>query len=311
MNKKLLGAAAGLAAVGAGAALRRRAGDHRDFIPEVPGEDVGVRTSDGATLAARVSGKGPAVVLSHCWTGNKRTWSRVAASLLERGYSVVTYDHRGHGDSTSGADGVGIDRLGKDLKEVVEELDIKDAVLVGHSMGGMASMSFALQFPEIAERRFRSLVLVGTTGTGAGGTVGATALTAALSAPLVDQTLSSPLGPLLVRCALGKKAPRGAVHATAAEFASLKKHPRLAHLREMLGMRLFEGDARIALPTTIIVGTRDVLTPPKSSTLLRSQIEGSRLIRLRGIGHMIPYEAPEEIVAAIDAGPQRAALATA
>ncbi|QGG94032.1 alpha/beta fold hydrolase [Actinomarinicola tropica] len=133
-------AAAGALAV-AGRRRRRRAdscGPHCLTLPEGRGDVI--TTADGAELALHVAGPadGPLVVLVHCWTGAKELWAPTARRLVHLGHRVVLYDQRGHGSSTWG-DGVSdVDRLGDDLATVLAHVDALDAVVAGHSMGGMS-----------------------------------------------------------------------------------------------------------------------------------------------------------------------------
>ena len=62
------------------------------------------------------------VVLAHCYTGSRGVWAPVARRLVDKGYRVVLWDQRGHGASTVGSDGLTIDRLGEDLREVLESV---------------------------------------------------------------------------------------------------------------------------------------------------------------------------------------------
>ena len=71
-------------------------------------------------------------------------------------------------------------------------------------------------------------------------------------------------------------------------------HPppcRVDYLRAMLAMDLADGCRAIPAPTTVVVGSRDGLTPPALSRRLAATIPGSRLVEVKGAGHMLPYEA--------------------
>ena len=80
----------------------------------------------------------------------------VAHRLLEAGHQVVLYDQRGHGESTVGDDGFTIPRLGADLRAVLEAVDARDAVLAGHSMGGMTIQSLVAHHPDVVDERVRA-----------------------------------------------------------------------------------------------------------------------------------------------------------
>jgi pimeloyl-ACP methyl ester carboxylesterase len=74
----------------------------------------------------------------------------------------VAFDARGHGQSTSGESGHSIENLGEDIRSVLEALDLRDAILVGHSMGGMAVQSFMVHHPGVAAARVKGIVLQST-----------------------------------------------------------------------------------------------------------------------------------------------------
>ena len=81
-------------------------------------------------------GTGPAVVLIHGWPLSHRMFEPQVAALTDAGYRVVSYDRRGFGSSGFPAGGYDYDTFADDLKAVLDELDLRDATLVGFSMGG-------------------------------------------------------------------------------------------------------------------------------------------------------------------------------
>ena len=80
-------------------------------------------------------GAGPPVVLIHGYPLSGRAWDKQVPVLLEAGYRVITYDRRGFGKSSQPAIGYDYDTFTADLHALLEHLDLRDAVLVGHSMG--------------------------------------------------------------------------------------------------------------------------------------------------------------------------------
>src|SRR5262249_57818125 len=83
-------------------------------------------------------------------------------TLPRAGFRVIAYDHRGHGQSVAGTAGHSVENLALDLRTVLEAYDVRGAVLVGHSMGGVAVEAFVTQFPEIAAERVAGIVLLST-----------------------------------------------------------------------------------------------------------------------------------------------------
>jgi non-heme chloroperoxidase len=184
--------------------------DHDDRLPP-PGRSITVTTDDNAELAVRVSGPddGPTAVLAHCWMGGPELWAPVAHRLLRRGWRVVLYDQRAHGSSTVGDEGLTIPRLGADLRAVLEAVDARDAVLAGHSMGGMTVQSLAAHHPEVVAERVRAIVLVATAASGLGRGRRADAVAQrVIGSRATERVLATSMGHALTRAAVGASVRR-------------------------------------------------------------------------------------------------------
>jgi non-heme chloroperoxidase len=95
-----------------------------------------VTTADGASIFYKDWGAGRPVVLSHGWPLNSDSWEAQALFLAENGYRVIAHDRRGHGRSTQTWHGNEMDTYADDLAAVLEQLDLREATLVGFSTGG-------------------------------------------------------------------------------------------------------------------------------------------------------------------------------
>lgn len=260
-----------------------------------------VITDDGAELAVLDAGQGPMVVLAHCWTGGREVWAPVAHRLIAGGHRVVLYDQRGHGSSTVGADGFTIPRLGGDLRAVLEAVDARDAVLAGHSMGGMTIQALAAEHAETLQARARAIVLVATAAAGLGrGRIDAP-LQRAIASPLVEGTLGTSLGHALVRGLVGRAVQRNHLVLTRDLFCACAPETRSGWLSAMQTMDLREAIKGISMPVTVVAGGRDLLTPPSRAAELVEAIPGAELRTLHDAGHMLPLEAPDEVAGAIAA----------
>jgi len=300
----LSAAAAGTAGALAGARSRPRrqredpCGPQGFALPD--GEHRVIRTGDGAELSLLVAGPpdGPTVVLAHCWTGTSAVWAPVARRLVRLGHRVVLYDQRGHGASSFGAGLDTIETLGDDLALVLAEVGARHAVVAGHSMGGMAVQAYIARHRHHPER-VAGVVLVATA---------ARVLGRALPGLLAERVIGDAApaftrrgrtGTLLARGALGRSAVPGHAAFVCGTLDATAGPVRAGCLLAMARMDLAPGLAGATVPATILVGSRDLLTPPRLARALQRAWPGSSLGVVPGAGHMLPIEAPDAIVDAV------------
>ena len=93
-------------------------------------------TKDGTEIYYKDWGKGPVVTFSHGWPLSSDAWDGQMFFLVQNGFRAVAHDRRGHGRSSQASSGNDMDGYADDLADVIETLDLKDAMLVGHSTGG-------------------------------------------------------------------------------------------------------------------------------------------------------------------------------
>jgi non-heme chloroperoxidase len=101
----------------------------------MPYINVGDENSGSIDLYYEDHGSGPPVVLIHGYPLSGRAWDKQVPMLLEAGRRVITYDRRGFGKSSQPTSGYDYDTFAADLDALMEKLDLRDATLVGHSMG--------------------------------------------------------------------------------------------------------------------------------------------------------------------------------
>ena len=101
----------------------------------MPKVTVGRENSGGIDIHYEDHGAGQPVVLIHGYPLSGRAWDKQVPALLEAGYRVITYDRRGFGQSSQPTTGYDYDTFAADLAALLDHLDLRDAVLVGHSMG--------------------------------------------------------------------------------------------------------------------------------------------------------------------------------
>jgi pimeloyl-ACP methyl ester carboxylesterase len=307
---KMLGVAAGAAVTLAGAAYaservaaRRLRGNHdTDRVADlvVPFDDLrALPGADGGSIHVVSRGDGPPIVLSHGVTLSVRTWVKQMQSLPEAGFRTIAFDHRGHGESTVGSQGHTLDTLADDFRAVVEGLDLRDAVLVGHSMGGIAIQLFCLRHPEIAAERVAGIVLLCT--------MAHTALSAnkrlltlvdwlANVTPEAGRVLGfDNLGLLMARIGFGRNPQPSHVELTRQMILACAPETRKAAPSVLLGLDLTAELPRISVPTLVIGGTNDVITPPAESRRIARLVPGARLEMLEGSGHMAMLEQADAV----------------
>ena len=100
------------------------------------GLDLYIETAPNVKLYVKDYGEGKPVILIHGWPLSNEMWEYQIDTLVQNNFRVIAYDRRGFGKSSQPWDGYDYDTLTDDLKAIIEQLDLKEATLVGFSMGG-------------------------------------------------------------------------------------------------------------------------------------------------------------------------------
>lgn len=117
-----------------------------------------IKTKDGTEIYYKDWGQGQPVVFSHGWPLSADAWDAQMQFLGERGYRTVAHDRRGHGRSSQPWSGNDMDTYADDLAELIEKLDLRNMVMVGHSTGGG---EVARYIGRHGSKRVAKVVLVG------------------------------------------------------------------------------------------------------------------------------------------------------
>jgi pimeloyl-ACP methyl ester carboxylesterase len=239
-------------------------------------------------------------VLSHGVTLSVRTWFYQLEELPKEGFRTIAFDHRGHGESVLGEEGHSVENLGRDVKTVLEGLDLRGAVLVGHSMGGVAVQTFVTAFPEIAAERVAGIVLLSTLAYTAFGS--RPTRTKARMERMFNRAPDSQwlwnrrnLGFLAARIGFGPHPHPSHVELTRQMLGECPPETRLAAPRALIGLDLTADLPNIRIPTLVIGGTADLLTPPAEARRMARLIPGTRLELMEGGGHMLMLERTEAV----------------
>jgi pimeloyl-ACP methyl ester carboxylesterase len=247
------------------------------------------------------------VVLAHGFAISSDEWNVIASDLVDRGYRVVAFDQRGHGRTTIGSDGVGSKQMAGDYVAVLEAYDVTDAVLVMHSMGGFVGIRFLVENPDVVAQRLRGAMLVATFA----GDVNRDNAQNKLQIPLIRSGIlpklvaSDLVGKPFARTLMGDGKTDAMVESFLTMFRAQDLGALIPILEAMVQENRYPDLARISLPCTILVGSKDKTTPPFHTDDLHAGIAGSRLVRVPGAGHTVNWEAADAIVAEIEAlGPR-------
>jgi non-heme chloroperoxidase len=222
--------------------------------------------------------------------------------LEARGFRVVAFDQRGHGRSTIGSDGVGTAQMIGDYGAVLEAYDARDALFVGHSMGGFLAIAFLLDDNSGARERVGSLLLMATFA----GDVNRSNPQNRLQIPLIQSGI---LARLLRVGAVGKAFTKSLVgdgyepemaEAFVPQFLAADHSNLVPILRALVSENRYDRLGEISLPCTIVVGDKDKTTPPFHTDDLHAGIANSKVVRIEGTGHSLNWEAPEVLAAEIE-----------
>ncbi|WFR74501.1 alpha/beta hydrolase [Prescottella defluvii] len=286
--------------------------------PRVEPEIIPVVSADGAELHVRAYGPPDAdpIVLSHGWTCSTDFWNPQVNALAEK-YRVITYDQRGHGRSGIGSAPLTPDVLADDLAAVLAATvrDGRKAEIVGHSMGGMSIVSWARRYPEQVQQYAHSVLLAST------GTDSLLAETTVIPLPQRFPRVPVPVGRAILGSAMPMPASPVTTRAikyialapgsTPAEVAFCERIVTACHPRTRGGwgaalstLDIKDGLKNLQVPTTVLVGTADRLTPPAHARRLAQVLDDAehleRLIVLPGIGHMTSVEAVADFNAEVE-----------
>jgi len=278
-----------------------------------------VDVPDGGRVHAIERGDGRPLVLLHGLMLSSALWVHQLRDLAAR-HRVITVDLSGHGQSLLGTDRLGdgapgafaLTRLAADVWAVLEALDVRDALLVGHSMGGMTALRLALDVPPaVLATRVSGLALVSTTAgpfigsrrfAGVGRLGGAALSRAVLAADRggVHALPSRDLRWWVSRLGFGADAPPAQVHFvegmhtgnSSRVFAELMPSLATWDVSDRLG--------EIDLPALVIVGTHDRALPPRHSRRLAAGLARAELVELPRCGHQPMLERRNEFNRLLD-----------
>jgi pimeloyl-ACP methyl ester carboxylesterase len=299
--------------------------DGAEPLAERPGEERRVRSFDGTELAVNVTGRSgnsrPTLVFVHGFTLDMTGW-HFQWKKFSRTHRVVLFDQRGHGHSSPATDGdYSLEAMGRDLQAVLEAtVPEGPAVLVGHSLGGMAILSLASLHPEEFGSRVQGVVLANTAASdilkAVLGNLGEKAALAILpyARRFVAQTgrayrlrsrlvgSGGDLAFLIARITnFGPSAPPSVIDHVVSVAAEAPVEVWTDVMASLLAMDLGDAIHGVRVPALVIASDLDRLTPPTSARAIADRLPQGRLVEIRGAGHCSMLERPEEFNRVLEA----------
>ena len=249
--------------------------------------------SGSATIAYRVQGHGPAMMLIHGYPLSGELFARNRAQLARR-YTVVTPDLRGFGSSTTPDTKGGVELYAKVMLAVMDHLNIKKAIIGGMSMGGPVVLEMYREAPT----RFRGMMLIDSTTSPANdvekaqwpgfGKQAQDKGVASMIPVLMPQMLTTPsrMAQPNVVAFVGSIVKRGSVKAAVAGGSTLANRPD-------------SRNTKIGVPVLFLVGQDDPIYPLEMDQKMHQDTPGSRLAVIPGAAHAAVIEKPEAASRAI------------
>jgi 3-oxoadipate enol-lactonase len=239
---------------------------------------------NGIDLYYEVHGDGPALVLAHGGGGSHLSWWQQVPAL-SKAYKVITFDHRSFGQSLDLPDGPGPRAFVQDLAALLDRLGVQKAAVAGQSMGGWTVCGFAATHPQ----RTSALILCDTTG-------GVETPEVSKAHASVQERSRGSLAQILTNAyssTFPQRQPALSFLYQQISALNTKVTPNLAPV--LFGLK---HDIRPIvthkIPTLLLVGEEDVLTPPPAMESVAAQIPQARFVRVPQAGHSAYFERAEE-----------------
>jgi pimeloyl-ACP methyl ester carboxylesterase len=252
-------------------------------------------TIAGTSLAYETAGDGRALLFLHAFPLGLEMWDAQASALKSR-YRVVRFDCRGFGETPPGDSLLTMERIADDGVALLDHLGISRAVVCGCSMGGYAAFAMVRRHPD----RIAALVLANTRANA--DTAEARTNRSVLAERVLKEGAAAAVESFLPRLVgATTKEERPALVERLRSIMMGNPARGIANALIGLGARADSTPAlrEIRVPTLVLAGAEDVLTPPSDAELIHKGIAGSTLVTIPKAGHLACLENPAGFNAAI------------
>ena len=247
---------------------------------------------DGVRIHAVRRGQGPPVVLLHGFVCTHAVWAAVVERLGDA-YETMAFDLPGFGTSERIEGSFSLADLATEVDDALGSWGVVDAVVVGHSMGGMVAQHLYAKAPE----RVGELVLCGTTSSAGTSYQQATVQLRELVRSQGSGALAAAMGPGVFGADY-LRTHAAQVEEFVADVAVCDEAVLIATLNAITQFDLTDQLVHVTVPCAVVVGDGDPFV--EDCRLLASSIGGAALSVLEGVGHMEPMESPGGVAAGIE-----------
>jgi pimeloyl-ACP methyl ester carboxylesterase len=264
------------------------------------GENHQVATGDGTRLQAIVAGAGRPLVLTHGALLSLEAWALLWQPLLAAGHQLIAYDLRGHGRSTLGRSGFGVQAYAQDLAAVLDHFDVRRGVVVAHSTGGIGALALAVAAPADTAARLAGQVLISTAPQGIGDSLQNRLLAPIVFSGLIHQLVRRRrLGTLFTRSLFGSHPDPELVEFARRLMAAASRQTTIDAPKAVLRFDFRDRLDQVTLPTLVLAGGKDRSVKPEHTQALADGIPQASLQRFPNAGHLVVLERAHQIALAV------------
>lgn len=246
-------------------------------------------------LAVDHAGEGELLIFMHGIGGNRTNWHDQLPAF-SRHFHAVAWDARGYGDSDDYEGALDFTDYADDVVRVIDHFGVERAHLVGLSMGGRIAMDFAVRYPE----RLLTLTLCDThLGFANMPQPKKEEFIRLRKEPLTSGKEPKDIAEPVARTLIGPNASEAVFQRLVESMSRLHKESYIKSIEASVNMDTRSDIGSIRVPTHVVVGGADRLTPPETARAIADEIKGAELTVIGDAGHLANIEKPQEFNEAV------------